>query len=61
MMMAIAEYLEPLMPYSVVITLIGLVITWIYKKSKIKGNMNQGYLLEIFQLILTISMWYMTV
>ncbi|WP_133052416.1 hypothetical protein, partial [Gilliamella apis] len=34
--MTIAEYLKPLMPYSVIITLIGFIITWIYKKKQDK-------------------------
>lgn len=36
MLMTIAEYLKPLMPYSVIITLIGFIITWIYKKKQDK-------------------------
>ncbi|OTQ49885.1 hypothetical protein B6C92_08565, partial [Gilliamella apis] len=35
-LMTIAEYLKPLMPYSVIITLIGFIITWIYKKKQDK-------------------------
>lgn len=46
MLMTIAEYLKPLMPYSVIITLIGFIITWIYKKKQDKREYQPRIYIE---------------